>query len=128
MSIRNQPGVTARDLIKILVVGETPNERGEEYASVPAQVGEPVSVVSKPLTGRERFEQGKTESSVAYVLYVDLRGSENITPKVKLWHPKESSRNEDGEPDFTRDLLDVSSVQRYEFGENVAVISAERTY
>lgn len=128
MSILAQPGITARDLIEVRVVGETPNEKGEEYAPVPGPVGDPVKVISKPLTGRERFEQGKTGSTVAYTLYADLEGSEHVTPKTRLWHPVESKLDEDGSPVWTESLLDVSSVQRFVFGENIAVVECERTY
>lgn len=128
MSLLSQPGIAARDLVEVLVVGETPNPRGEEYAPVQGQVGDPVKVVGKPLSGRERFEQGKTASTVAYQLYADLAGSEHLTVKRKLWHPAEGARKPDGTPDFTKNLLDVTNVQRFGFGEDIAVVEAERTY
>jgi hypothetical protein len=127
LNLLAQPGIQARDLLTVVPVSRQREDPGDEDSSLvwlPAE--QPMRVFSRKLTSSEAFNQGKTQLTTPYTLYADHRRGTTfpLTTRMRLWHPKASSRNPDGTPDYET-ALDIQSITEYDT-EGVAIIEAYR--
>ncbi len=124
MSLIAQPGITARDLIRVQPVKYVKPSEWEN--AVPTLVGPPLRAHSEKLPSGRAFIEGKTGLDVNYKLYVDYRRGQKFPfgEKDYIWHPEGSELNEDGSPNLATSL-EVQSIVPYKT-DGVAQIDAGR--
>lgn len=127
MSLLSQPGVQARNLVRVQPVKMLPGADPDVDTPVPTPVGPEIRVHSEKLTSAQSYREGKQEQTISYVLYADHRRGRSfvVGEKDMIWHPKGSERNPDGTPNYWT-ALEIDSVVEYD-DEGVVRIDAGRT-
>jgi hypothetical protein len=128
VSLRSQPGVIARDIVRAQPVkwqeGADPDlDLGSWIVS-----GQPIEVFPVKIGSAESFREGKQDQTVSYVLYTNHRRGQTfpLGEKDRIWLAEAGERKADGTPDLSS-ALTIDSVVLHN-DEGVGTIQAGRTY
>lgn len=114
MSLLAQPGVQARDLIKVIPLTQGYIDPDDPDAGYGWIAQPPLTVYSRKLTSGEAYVSGKTNTNLNYILYTSYRRGDPqpVTEKQRIWHPEGSERDINGDPIY-ESAFEIRSVVCY---------------
>jgi hypothetical protein len=127
MSLRSQPGVIPRDIVKAQPIRwDPPNDPDIELGEYVA-LGRTIEVFPVKIGSAESYREGKAEQTLSYTLYADHRRGVTFPLKEqdRIWLEEAGERKPDNTPDLTT-AMTIDSVILHN-DEGVAVLECGRT-